>query len=107
MKRLPVRWSDSAYQDLLEITELISPDSPEAARKLARQILAKIADLGRMPERGRIVPELLDQGISMYRQVLVPPYRVIYRIRSSAVCVEVIADSRRNLADLLSQRLLR
>lgn len=91
----------------MEITELISPDFPEAARKLSRQILANIADLGQMLERGRIAPELLDQGISMYRQVLVPPYRVIYRIRSSAVCVEVIADSRRNLADLLSQRLLR
>lgn len=107
MKRLRVRWSDSAYQDLLEIAEYLSSYSPEGARKLARQILAKITDLGRMPERGRIVPELLEQGISMYRQVLVPPYRVIYRVRSSAVCVEVILDSRRNLADVLSQRLLR
>lgn len=107
MKRLPVRWSDSAYRDLLEIAEFVSSDSPEAARKLARLIVAKIADLGRMPERGRIVPELLEQGIFMYRQVLVPPYRVIYRVRLSAVCVEVIVDSRRDFGDLLSQRLLR
>ncbi|MBZ5592327.1 MAG: type II toxin-antitoxin system RelE/ParE family toxin [Acidobacteriia bacterium] len=107
MKRLLVRWSDAAYQDLLEITDSIGSDSPEVARKLARQIVARIADLGRMPERGRIVPELLEQGISMYRQTLVPPYRVIYRVRSRAVSVEVIVDSRRNLADLLSQRLLR
>lgn len=107
MKRLPVRWSESAYQDLLEITEFVSSDSPETARRLARLILASIANLRRMPERGRIVPELLEQGISMYRQVLVPPYRVIYRVRSSALCVEVIVDSRRHVGDLLSQRLLR
>ena len=107
MKRLSVRWSDSAYQDLLEITEFVSSDSPDAARKLARLIVAKVADLGRMPERGRIVPELLEQGVSMYRQILGLPYRVIYRMRSSAVCIEAIVDSRRHLADLLSQRLLR
>jgi toxin ParE1/3/4 len=107
LKRLPVRWSESAYQDLLGITEFVSSDSPEAARRLARLILASIANLRRMPERGRIVPEFLEQGISMYRQVLVPPYRVIYRVRSSALCVEVIIDSHRNLGDVLSQRLLR
>ena len=107
MKRLRVRWSDSAYQDLLEITEFVSSDSPEAARNLAREILARVSDLVRMPERGKIVPELLEQGISMYRQILVAPYRVIYRVRPPAVSIEAIVDSRRNLADLLSQRLLR
>jgi len=85
----------------------VSSDSPEAARKLARLIFTKIANLGRMPERGRIVPELLEQGIAMYRQVLIPPYRVICRVRSSAVCVEIVVDSRRQLGDLLARRLLR
>jgi hypothetical protein len=33
------------------------------------------------PERGRIVPELQAQGISQYGELIIPPWRLVYRKR--------------------------
>jgi mRNA-degrading endonuclease RelE of RelBE toxin-antitoxin system len=43
----------------------------------------------------------------MYRQVIVGNYRVIYEADPQVVTVHLVIDSRRNLSDVLIQRLLR
>ena len=106
MKRRPVRWAEPASLDLIEILEFVQYDRPEAARKLGRAILQVASRLSRHPRRGRIVPELLEHGISDYRQVLVAQYRVIYTIRNSVDIVAVV-DGRRDLQAALFQRLIR
>ena len=44
---------------------------------------------------------------SAYRELLVDPYRLVYRVESARVVVVEIFDGRRNLEDLLLDRLLR
>jgi toxin ParE1/3/4 len=60
--------------------------------------------MGHLPERGRIVPELREQGIILYREIILAPWRVIYRIVGQTVYVLAVLDARRNLEDILLDR---
>ncbi|MBU1570609.1 MAG: plasmid stabilization protein, partial [Proteobacteria bacterium] len=58
------------------------------------------------PERGRVVPELQDQGIFQYRELIVKPWRSIYRIAEREIYVLSVIDSRKNVEDILLNRLI-
>lgn len=67
---------------------------------------AAIASLSRSPSRGGYPPELAALGNREYRQLQLPPYRMIYRIAGRKVIIELIADGRRDMRTLLQRRLL-
>ena len=102
-----VLWSFSAEEDLRYIIEYIHADNPSAASSSLTRIREKTSTLYSLPHRGRIVPELRDQGISQYRELIIPPWRVIYRISGKRVYVLSVIDSRRNVEDILLDRLVR
>lgn len=102
-----VEWSKTAESDLVAIIQYINNDSPQAATKAFASIKDKTDGLALFPERGRIVPELLAHGIGHYRELIIPPWRVIYRLSSAAVYVLAVIDSRRNVEDVLLGRLIR
>jgi toxin ParE1/3/4 len=107
MKRAStVKWSETSERDLKAIVEYISEDSPTRAHEVLNDIKAKASSLHAFPERGRTVPELLDQGITQYRELVVAPWRIIYRISADTVYVLSVLDSRQNLEDILLRRLL-
>ncbi len=64
-----VLWTDTARQDLTGIIDYIAQDSIGNALVILDKLEAKAALLATLPDRGRIVPELLDTGISHYRQI--------------------------------------
>ena len=97
-------WANVAESDLKDIIEYISIDSPQNAFKLLKKIKQKASELYTLPERGRIVPELQDQGILQYREMVIPPWRLIYRIAERKVFVLSLIDSRRNVEDILFKR---
>ncbi len=49
--------------------------------------------------------ELQKQGITIYREVIVIPWRVIYKVGDDTVYIMAILDSRQNLEDLLLQKI--
>jgi toxin ParE1/3/4 len=49
----------------------------------------------------------LQQGILQYRELIVPPWRIIYRISGDFVYVLAVFDSRQNIEDVLLDRLVR
>lgn len=100
-----VWWSDTARQDLTEIIDYIAQDSVESALEVLDKLEAKAAQLSSLPNRGRIVPELLDTGISQYREIISTPWRIVYRIESQRVLVMAVLDSRRDLQVVLLNRL--
>ncbi|MDD2660543.1 MAG: type II toxin-antitoxin system RelE/ParE family toxin [Methylococcales bacterium] len=102
----PVYWSKTAESDLIAIIQFIRDKSPQAAAKVFANIKDKASDLVLFPERGRIVPELLAQGIGHYRELIIPPWRVIYRFSGDVVYVLSVLDSRRNVEDILLERLI-
>ena len=101
-----VIWISIAEKDLKEIIEYISVESHRDAINILNKIKEKASSLYTLPERGRIVPELKDQGILQYRELIIPPWRLIYRISERNIFVLSVIDSRRNVEDILLNRLV-
>ncbi len=104
-KKYEVIWSNIAEKDLIDIVEYISADSPSTALKSFKNVKQKASKLYSFPERGRVVPELRDQGIVQYRELIISPWRVIYRISEKSVYVLSVLDARQNIEDILLRRL--
>ena len=104
-QKYDVVWSNIAENDLKNIVEYIAEDSPPNALKIFKRIKQKASSLYTFPERGRIVPELRDQGIIQYRELIISPWRILYRISEKSVLVLSVLDSRRNIEDILLKRL--
>ncbi|ADV47115.1 type II toxin-antitoxin system RelE/ParE family toxin [Nitratifractor salsuginis] len=100
-------WTANALEDLLEIIAYIKEDNPDAAERVYRSIREKAESSSFFPLKGRVVPELEREGITLYREIVAPPWRIIYRIMDERVYVMAIVDSRRNLEDLLLRKLLK
>jgi toxin ParE1/3/4 len=105
-KKYRVIWSNTSEKDLIDIVEHISADSPSVALKIFKQLKQEASNLNSFPERGRIVPELLDQGILQYHELIISPWRIIYRISEKCVYVLSVLDSRQNVEDILLRRLI-
>jgi plasmid stabilization system protein ParE len=105
-RRYKVIWADIAENDLREIIEYIATDSPTNALKILKKIKQKASSLYTLPERGRIVPELQDQAILIYRELIVPPWRIIYRISEMKIYVLSVLDARQNVEDILLRRMI-
>ena len=104
-KKYEVIWSNIAENDLKNIVEYIADDSPSNALKIFKSIKQKALSLYTFPERGRIVPELRDQGILQYRELVISPWRILFRISEKSVLVLSVLDSHRNIEDILLKRL--
>jgi plasmid stabilization system protein ParE len=104
-KKYHVVWSRIAENDLRRIIEYIADDGPPNALRTFKSIKQKASSLSTFPERGRIVPELRDQGILQYRELVISPWRILYRISEMNVFVLAVLDSRRNIEDVLLERL--
>jgi len=102
-----VEWTESASADLADIIKFIAKDSPLNASKIYGKIRKRATTLRSFPGRGHIVPELAELDVVSYRELSVPPYRILYRIDQSRVLVQAVLDGRRDLKQILSERLLR
>ena len=101
-----IEWAKVAEKDLKGIIEYIAEDSPSNTLKILKKIKQKASSLYTLPERGRIVPELQAQGILIYREIIIPPWRIIYRISERKVYVLSVLDARQNVEDILLKRLI-
>jgi addiction module RelE/StbE family toxin len=102
-----VVWTAAAASDLRAIVDYIRADSPGAAKKMILCIEQRAKGLDQHPERGRLVPELLRVGLRRYRELVISPYRLVYRQEGRTVFVLGLFDARRDLEDVLLERALR
>jgi addiction module RelE/StbE family toxin len=102
-----VKWTSNAKEDLLNIVDYIKKDSLSSARKVYGQIKEKAQSSNFFPLKGRVVPELLKECITIYRELIVQAWRIMYKIENDTVYIMAIFDSRQNIEDLLLQKLLR
>jgi toxin ParE1/3/4 len=86
---------------------LVRTGAPEAADRLLTALLDAVESLEAFPDRGSVPPELDTLGIRAFRQLLRPPYRIIYRVLGERVIILVIADGRSDMRSVLEQRVLR
>jgi toxin ParE1/3/4 len=99
---------EDAEKDLFDIYRYVAlNDSPEKAEKLLDHLEQTILKLEALPERGHYPPELERIGIREYREVFYKPYRIVYQIMKTGVFIHCVLDGRRDLQDLLQNRVLR
>lgn len=106
--RFAVQWTQTAVDDLLSIIDyVVDRDGTEVAERLYGQITHGVAGLETMPFRCRVVRELEAESIDGYRELLVGPYRLMFAVRGAAVVLLTVLDGRRDLGELLIDRVLR
>lgn len=106
-KKHKVIWVPTAEEDLIEIIEFISADNPSAARNIFQRIQTKARASESLSVRGRVVPELRNLGVYVYHELIVKPWRIIYKTDKEKIFVMAVLDSRRELQTVLLERLIR
>lgn len=102
-----VQLTADAVRDLEDIYGyIVRHDSYEHAEYVLARMERVFQSLSENPQRGSYPSELLDLGVREYREVYFKPYRIVYRLRDSAVFILLIADGRRDMYSLLLRRLL-
>lgn len=105
-QRYDVTGSETAERDLIAIIEYIAHDSLSRASEVFKEVKKRASTLRTFPEKDRTVPELQQQGITQYHELIIGPWRIIYRISARKVYVLSVLDSRRSVEDILLQRLV-
>jgi toxin ParE1/3/4 len=106
-QKFKIVWTQAAAQDLESIVDFIADDNPDVAGLILRKLRNRANTLKNFPQRGRVVPELAAVGLRLYRELLSPPWRIVYRVSNSIVYVVMVIDGRRNAEDILLDRLVR
>ena len=95
-------WTEPALQDLDEIADYIALDDVGAAKRLVQNVFNVVEKLEEFPESGRRPPELKR---TQYREKIVGPCRVFYRVEKEAVYILYIMRGERQLRNyILSER---
>ena len=102
-----LKWTKNAKDDLLDIiTRIKEDDSPTTAKNVYKKLRDKAQSSHFFPLKGRVVPELQVEGIVHYREIIISPWRIIYKVGNDTVYIMSIIDSRQNLDDLLLKKIL-
>ncbi len=90
-----ITFAASAVRDLESISSWYTNQQvPVVGEKLLREIITKIERLADFPESGRIVPEF---GIANLREIVFPPFRIVYRLDENRVRIVRVWRSERLL----------
>ena len=90
-----IRLAESAVRDLEKLRLwYVEQDAAAAGERTLRRILDGIRLLEGLPDLGRIVPEF---GQSSLRELIRPPFRIVYRREAEGVSIVRIWRSERLL----------
>jgi toxin ParE1/3/4 len=85
----------SAVEDLEEIRAWYAGQQvPEVAERLIAEVISQVERLAALPECGRMVPEF---GVAHLREIIHPPFRIVYRLGQARVRIIRVWRSERLL----------
>lgn len=99
-KKVGLRWTERAIDDLVDIGAFIARDNPAAARAWVANLRQRARDAASMPLAGRRVLEV-EQG--NVREVLFRGYRIIYRVDAKAILVLRVLEGHRQVPHILDE----
>lgn len=89
--------SESAVRDLEDVRDwYASQSAPQIGERLVSEVIGEIEQLAHFPESGRIVPEF---DTAWLRELVRPPFRIVYRFDSDSVKVVRVWRSERLMSD--------
>ena len=93
--RTRISFAVSAVADLEAIRAWYAEQHvPDVGERLLREIVAHVERLAEFPESGRVVPEF---GLVQLREIVRPPFRIVYRLGEDRVRVVRVWRSERQL----------
>jgi toxin ParE1/3/4 len=94
-RKYPITFAGSALKDLEEIrTWYADQQASQVGERLVGEIVSQLERLANYPESGRIVPEF---GITNLREIIHPPFRIVYRLDGNRVRIVRVWRSERLL----------
>lgn len=95
---MQIRWTEQAVEDLASIKSYIARDSAVLAQLVATRLFSAVGQLSMFPDSGRVVPERGDPSL---RELVRPPYRIVYERGADAVVILTIFHASRTFPDLV------
>ena len=104
--RRTVLWMDLALRDLDRLAVRLHEAAPMRAEKILERIIARGDSLATLSHRGRTPPELRPIADRTWLEVIEAPWRILYRVVENVVEIHGVLDGRRDLRDILLERML-
>ncbi len=92
--------SPEARDDLKEIADYIAQDSPNAARRVVRELRAAMERLAEMPASGHLRHDLTDEPLRFWP---VYSYLIIYRPEAKPLQVARVLHGARDVKSILAR----
>lgn len=94
-RRASISFAESALSDLHAIRKWYTEQLvPEVGERLVAEVFSQVERLAEHPESGRIVPEF---NVVNLREIIHPPFRIVYRLDGSRVRIVRVWRSERML----------
>jgi plasmid stabilization system protein ParE len=94
-RKLAITFAVSSVRDLEDIRAWYAYQQvPDVGERLLREVLSQIERVADFPESGRIVPEF---GVAHLREIIHPPFRIVYRLDKTRVRIVRVWRSERLL----------
>jgi plasmid stabilization system protein ParE len=94
-RKRKISFATSAVSDLEDaLAWYRTREVPEVGERLVREVVAAVERLAAFPESGRVVPEF---GAPHLREIIHPPFRIVYRLDQDRVRIVRIWRSERLL----------
>ena len=92
-RRLTVTFSESAVADLEDVRDWYTGQgAPDVGARLVDGVIERVEQISAFPESGRVVPEFETPWL---RELIYPPFRIVYRIDEDRVRVVRVWRSER------------
>lgn len=93
-----VVWTDEAKAHLDGIYQYINRDVPLYATQMVDKLTRRVGQLIDHPRSGRVVPKYDDESL---RELIVNPYRLIYRLKPDRIDIIAVFHGAQQLPDTL------
>jgi len=95
---MKVVWTDEAKVQLDGIYQYIQHDAPLYATQMVDKLTRRVDQLTDPPRSGRIVSKYNDENL---RELIVHPYRPIYRLKPDRIDIIAVFHGAQQLPDAL------
>ena len=89
-----VVWTDRAKARLRQIRAYVAKDQPQNADRLVDLLTRRVVQLADQPRSGRVVEKYQREDL---RELIEPPYRIVYLILMERIDIITVRDTRRVL----------
>lgn len=93
-----VIWTEPALTNIDDIAEYIALHNIKAAKELVQRIFSKVDRLEEFPESGKVPIEIENLN---FREVVVPPCRIFYRVKDRNVYILHVMRQERDLKNFI------